>query len=130
MKDLTLDLQNEIMDWEQAKKHLDGAKRIEMSYRLSICEKLLIQDLEVGTHSFSGDSFVFKIAKRTTTELLVETLECIYDDLSSEERECISFHPKISRKAYKELENSDLIDECIIVKQAVPSISIVRENTN
>lgn len=112
-----------ILEWDQKNDELKRLKKQEMELRLQICESLL-EGKEVGTHNFEYDGFSAKAVKKTSISLLPEELEALYDDFSEDERNCISFKPMLSQSKYKTLDDSSILDECIVVKPATPSLSV------
>ena len=117
------DLETLILIWDQLNSDLKKLKKKEMELRLEICESLL-EGKEVGTHNYKFHGLFAKAVKKNSISLLPEELELLYDDLSEDERDCISFKPMLSQSKYKQLEDSSILDECIIVKPATPTLSV------
>ena len=44
--------------------------------------------------------------------------------MSPEELECVTYAPKFSKAAYRKLEDTSFIDDCLTVTPSMPSIKV------
>ena len=121
-----MNIERKIEDYRQMKASLRALKEAEMDMRLEICDALDIDSHNVGTHNMEYPTLGLKVKmiKKVTHKLDKEVLEQIYDDLSEEESECISFEPKLSVSKYKKAGGSDLLDTAILIVPATPSLEV------
>ncbi len=109
-----------------AKELLAKAKAEEMEQRLAICEEIL-EGKEKGTTTELLFDIEIKAVKKINIALDKKLLSSTYEDMSEEEQECILFEPKLIAKEYQFLQEHDqtpLLDDCITVKDATPSLTI------
>ncbi len=85
--------------WHKTAVLLKALKLQEAEMRVEICEHLL-EDREVGTHTFAYDDFDLKAVKKVSMSLLQDELTDLISQFSDEERECISYTPKLSNTLY------------------------------
>ena len=122
-KEVTVKL---VQEWREAKDQLNHFKKLEMNTRLEICEILLANE-EVGTHTFMVEDFKIKAVKKNNMSILKDELAEIASSMSPEEKACIEYKPSLSLAKYKLLDNHDVIDDCLLVKPATPSLTITLE---
>jgi hypothetical protein len=110
-----------------AKEALAFAKATEMEQRIAICDEIL-EGKEKGTTTEVMFNIEIKAVKKFNLSLDKELLAQSLSDLSDEERECILMEPKLIAKEYQFLQEAEidtpLLDECITVKDATPSLTI------
>ena len=121
-----MSLDNKIEIYRQMQNQLRELKEREMDLRLDICDDLEIDQVATGTHNteFSALGLKVKMVKKVNHKLDKDVLAQIYDDLSEEEAECITFEPKMSLAKYKKAGGSDLLDTAITIVPATPTLTI------
>ena len=116
--------------YRKLKEDLRHVKEIEMDMRLELCDELGLDASSVGTHNmdYPNQGLKVKMIKKVTHKLDKEMIANIYDDLSEEEAECISFEPKLSIAKYKKAGGSDLLDSAILIVPATPALEVELAN--
>lgn len=114
-----------IEEYLEVKANLDKYKKLESEMRVAILEEAFPNASEGTLNSFAGE-YQIKGTFKMTHKLDASLVEENYDDMSKEEKECISFKPSLSLAAYKKLDEDDgyLLNECITVSPAMPSLKI------
>ena len=102
---------------------LKRIKSEELKLRKEVSE-VFLEGESVGTHNFQTSGFNVKAVRKVNYSLDKEMLAEIWDSLSAEEQNAIRYNPALDMKAYKTLGDSDLLDECVVVKPATPTITI------
>ena len=112
------ELQQQIEDF---KKVINDEREL----RKKICLKLLEGKAD-GTHKFTYQNMMVKVAKSSTYALdQKEIARLIADEeFTEEERNAIRTKYELDLTKYKKLENSELLDNYITVKDAMPTIEI------
>lgn len=83
----------------------------------------LTKGLAVGTHKFTFKGLAVKV--QTGFDYKVDQeIKLSFDDLTDEEIDCLRIKYELDLRKYKALENSELLDEFITVKDSMPSIEI------
>ena len=97
----------------------------EKELRKKICLRLLEGKAD-GTHKFAYQNMAVKVVKSSTYYLdQKEVARLIADnEFSPEEREAIRTKYELDLTKYKKLDNSELLDSYITVKDAMPTIEI------
>ena len=121
-----MNIEERLENYRRIKHDLRTLKEIEMNLRLDICDELGLDASTVGTHNmeYPGQGLKVKMIKKVTHKLDKEMIANIYDDLSEEERECISFVPTLSVAKYKKAGGSDLLDTAILIVPATPALEV------
>ena len=121
-----MSIEDKLEQYRDLKADLRQIKEAEMEMRLDLCDELGLDASSVGTHNmeYPESGLKVKMIKKVTYKLDKEMLTNIYDDLSEEERECISFEPKLSIAKYKKAGGSDLLDSAILIVPATPALEV------
>lgn len=98
------------------------AKRAEMDLRLKVAK--LFEDKSAGTRGIEIDGILVKATFKDNITVDRNALDEIIDDLSSEEIACLDFKPNIKLREFKQLEDSGLLEEALVIKPATPSIKV------
>lgn len=114
-----------ILLWEQLQIMLSETKKEEMKMRVEIAE-VLLEGEPVGVHEFYFQDFDIKAAKKVNISLLPDELSSLASEMSDEEKDCIVYKANLVKSLYNKLEDSTIIDECIVMTPATPTISIIR----
>jgi hypothetical protein len=125
MKDIIENPNEKLYDeWLEANAKRKYYVELEKKLRLDIVEPL-IESLPVGTHTFTTeDGYVIKPVKRVSVSFDKELLEFVTDELSDEEKDAIRWKPELDARKYKALDDHDVLDQAIIVKPAMPGLTI------
>ena len=117
----------QLEDYIHTKIMFTEYKEKEMEQRLSICDEIL-EGKEKGTTTEVMFNIEIKAVKKVTVSLDKEQLAQSLSELSDEERECILMEPRLIAKEYQFLQDAEidtpLLDDCITVKDATPSLTI------
>lgn len=97
----------------------------ESAIRREICDHIL-EGKEVGTHKFTFGNLKVKAVKSYTYSLDQELVAQMIEngDFADDELEAIKTKYELSISAYKKLDASDNLDDCITVKDAMPTLTI------
>ncbi len=113
--------------WIDAKAQLDHWKKVEKEMRETICEHFL-EGKTVGVHTFHPTGFKVKATKKITTSLDGKVLSAMWDDLSDAEQGCVTFKPTLVAGKYKQCGNHETLDQALVTKPAMPTLSIEVED--
>lgn len=104
---------------------LKDLREQEAEIRRKICDQLL-DGKEVGTHKFNFGSYKVKAVKSYSYSLDQELVRDMIDngDFSDDELDAIKTKYELSISAYKKLDASDNLDDCITVKDAMPTLTV------
>lgn len=104
---------------------LKDLREQEAKIRKEICDQLL-DGKEVGTHKFNFGSYKVKAVKSYSYSLDQEMVRDMIDngDFSDDELVAIKTKYELSLTAYKKLDASDNLDDCITVKDAMPTLTV------
>ena len=96
--------------------------------RRDICEHLLAGK-EAGTHKFSFGNLKVKAVKSFTYSLDQDMVAQMIEDgdFADDELNAIKTKYELSISAYKKLDASDNLDDCITVKDAMPTLTVEEE---
>ena len=111
-------------DHKHAVKMLNKYKAKELAIRKEIVETLA-KDETAGTYTFMEDGYQIKIVKSYNYSLDRDLLESIYDDLPEEQQALLDFKPSLKIADYKATIFTDEIDAVIIVKDALPKVTVL-----
>jgi hypothetical protein len=120
-----MNIQTKIEIYNTIKQTLDNAKEQEAKLRIEILDELFPAAGE-GTLNTFVEGYkvkgVFGLNYSVDQDKLDEVLHIMTDD----ERDCIKYKASLSLTAYKRLDATErtLLDECISVKPAMPSLKI------
>jgi len=117
-----LTLEDKLENYRIIKNKLAEVKEDEMELRLAIAEELSVDNLSAGTHNFDFTGLHVKLVTKLYKKIdksILETLE-----LSEEEAECIRWKPEIDARAYKNADDTDTLDEAVIVTNATPTLTV------
>jgi hypothetical protein len=97
----------------------------ESAIRREICDHIL-EGKEVGTHKFTFGNLKVKAVKSYTYSLDQELVAQMIEngDFADDELEAIKTKYELSISAYKKLDASDNLDDCITVKDSMPTLTV------
>lgn len=112
-----------IEEWIIAKVAADEFKKKEMNLRKEICEYLLEGKIK-GTVKRTIEGYLLTASAKLNTSIDKEVLEAIWEDLTTEEKACFRFDPKLVAKEYKKLPvEYNTLDIAITDKPGAPTLS-------
>ena len=115
-------LEDKLEEYRVIKNDLATLKKDEMDLRIVIAEELSAEGLAAGTHNFDFPGMKVKIVSKLNYKIDKEILEGVY--LSEEEAECVRWKPEIDLKKYKQAEDTDSLDEAVIITTGVPTLTV------
>lgn len=116
----------QLKEYMEVKTEFQRLKDKELELRMAICDELL-NGQTVGSHNFEFDDFTVKATKKINISLDLEALDENFSEFTDEEKECIKFKPTLKMKEYKlakDMEEVDVLDDCITVKDATPTLEV------
>ena len=102
---------------------LDSFKKRERELRIEILEDMFPNAVNTSIKLDIGDDTIigsFGLIYSLDTEIL----DMMYDDLSPEEKDCITYAPKFSVSKYKKLSDTKMIDALLTTKPSLPTLKI------
>lgn len=116
---------NMIVLWEATQELLSETKKTEMMLRVDVAE-ILLEGKSIGVHEFQFPNFKLKAAKKVNINILPDELSELASSMSAEEKDCIVYKATLNKKLYNSLDETFVIDECIVITPATPTISVIR----
>lgn len=115
---------NKILKFRALQIQLKQLKEQEANLRREICDGLLHRK-RVGTHTFKFDDIIVKAVKKVTHSVDADKLSAHWDNMSVRERDCFKYKPSFISSAYSKLgDHTDVVDDCITVKPAMPTLEV------
>jgi hypothetical protein len=116
-----------IANYLEAKGNLDKWKAKENEYRIELLDEIFPAAGEGTMNEVIGD-FKIKGTFRNNYKLDQKTLTKVMEKFSEEEFACISYTPKLSLTAYRDLEIKQRrnLDKAITVAPGMPALAITR----
>lgn len=112
-------------EWLVANTALKNAKAEELRLRKIICGDLLSDKLE-GSLTTRTDDMVITTTARLTRTLDAAVLDTVWDDMTDDEKACITYKPSLVLASYKKLElDGGALMEAVTVKPALASLKIL-----
>lgn len=104
---------------------LKRLKDEESKIRREICDHLL-EGKAAGTHKFNIGDYQVKAVKSFSYSLDQNLVQVMLEsgDFSDDEVDAIRTKYELNLANYKNLENSDGLDDCITVKESMPSLTV------
>lgn len=109
----------------EAKAQLDKWKEEEANLRYQIAD--LMKDefaAGMGTTNVNLPDMKVTLVRAFNYKLNAKAFEEVEDDLSDEELACIRLKPDLDLRRYKGLEDAPVLNECIEVKEAMPTLKV------
>ncbi len=107
----------------EVKSQLEYYKQMERKLRVDLCEALFPTANDTSVSTFVGD-YVVKGIFKNNIKFDADSLAKNAPYLTEEEAECIKYTPRLIASAYKKLDDSSMIDECLVVTPALPTINV------
>lgn len=107
------------------KRALADLKKQEGEMRIKILESLFNTD-EVGTVNAVVGNYAVKGAFKNNYKLSQVDVEERWDAMTREEQDCINHKPTLVMKVYNATELTPVLDDCITVSPAMPTL-VVKE---
>lgn len=115
-----------LLEYKELQDNLTIAKEREMAIRKEIASKLL-EGKEPGAHSLTFGNVMVKVTRSMSYSLDTDKLVELQSKMSNAELMAIQLKPQLSLTEYKKIPYDDrkTLDECVVVKDAAPTIKIV-----
>jgi len=112
-------------EYLHAKEQLAFWKKKELAHRLEILEEIF-EEGALGTVNAYHEGYDVKGTFKNTLSLNAKALEEVSSSLTQAEKMCLVYKPSINLSEYNDLEpeQRELLDECITVKPALPTLTI------
>lgn len=113
-----------LQSYDDIKTSLDIIKEQEMKYRKKICAELLAK-----RSKFKGSIGPYKVSATAKSNVTWDNiaLDNMYEDLSTEEKQCIKYVPKVdghALNALKKIMPDTIIEEAKTVKPGAPELKL------
>lgn len=120
-----------LMGYKELQDSMALLKEREMEVRRTIAG-ILLEGKEPGTHTSQVGDIIVKATRALNHSLDVEKMLELQSKMSPAEQNCIVLKPQLSLTEYKKLpyDERKVIDECIVVKDAAPTIKIIIGDNN
>ena len=115
-----------LLKWNHLNHELKRIKNEEMELRRAITDELL-KGKPIGTHNMEIDGIPTKCVKKVTHKLDKPKLDQVWQDMTEDEQEAVSWTPSLSVSKFKALTDeseSGLLRDCVTVVPAAPSLTI------
>lgn len=115
---------NDYERWLLAKKELNACKAVEFKLRNKILGSLLQDKLE-GAKTVKDHGYKITATAKLIRSLDPGILQATWEDFTEEEKECITYAPKLNLAKYRKIEDcGGKLSEAITVKPAQATLSI------
>jgi len=118
----------QLAKWEHMSQELKELKAKEMELRKEICKEFVnsIPSWQEGKIRVktSVNPFNVKVEQGLNYKLNTQVLAQIWDDLSTEERECIKLKPVLIEPEYKTLDDSAILHEAVTTSLSAPVLTV------
>jgi hypothetical protein len=112
-----------INEYVKVKGEFDKLKKLESELRVKLIDEMFLDQSE-GTRKIEANGLQISASFGVNYRIDTDLLDDIYNMLSPEEQDCIKLKPSLVISAYKKLEERDMLDDCISVSPAMPSVKI------
>ena len=113
-------------EYIEVKSQLEYYKQREKELRIKICDKVL-EGQPTGTHRLTKGIYNLKAVKKVNYKIDNDLLTEVWDDLTEEEQAAVKYTPELRLTQYKQLEDSEGIDQVITVTPAMPELTIEKK---
>jgi hypothetical protein len=110
-----------LKEWYDAKITLDRAKSAELKLREKVIEAY---PGDQGTSHTEGTDFKLSITRGVTRSIDEKMLRDLQDQLTDEERACVSYKPSLDAKRYAELPDASTLSRAVIIKPSLPTVKL------
>jgi len=117
-----------VAEYKITKELLAFYKKKEHKLRLELTSTLFPTAGE-GSFSKTVDGIKVKASFKNNISIDKDALATYHSMLSEKEIDCIRFTPGIVKARYKELSANErtLLDDCLIIKPALPTVTLIEE---
>lgn len=110
-----------------AKSKHDRYKKLEAELRVKLLSFLFPSAVE-GTYNTFIDNIKIKGKFGLNINLNQKAYNELSTQMSDEELECITLKPTLSVAKYKQVVNKEILEQCISISPAMPTIEIINED--
>lgn len=118
------ELKDDFIRLKNLQQKLKELKAEETKLRKQLATGLKIETLKIGVNKIEIDNLAIVATRKVSYSVDKDDLESIWESLSDEEKDAINWKPSLALKVYKGLADTEMLDECIEVKPAMPSITV------
>ena len=112
-----------ILEYNAIKSALTMLKKQESEMRIEILESVFDSSY-IGTVNTTVGDWAVKGSFKNNYRLDGDEVGHNYDDMTEEEQECVNFKPTLVMKKYNALEPGSLLEQCITISPAMPTLVI------
>lgn len=117
-----------LTDWQELSKKIATLKQTESAMRTKLMTNFF-PDAEEGTNTFDlGNLWKLKGVRKITRKCDEASFEAVFEELPEGMKDSlIKFKPELVGKEYKKLsvEHKKIFDQCLIIKDGMPSLKVV-----
>lgn len=113
---------DKILEWKQMASQLKQIKEAEAKMRREIVSEICGD--EYGSKKVVVEGYEIKANNKVTTSLDAHAFMAIDDELTAEEKLAVKHTPSLIMANYKKLPSHSLLHDAVVVKPAMPTLSI------
>lgn len=115
-----------IAKWKEMSLRLKKLKQEESELRRELCDEILAgYEMSNGRLTVKDhlEGFEVKATQTLSYTIDVAILSTVYDALNPSEQACIKWEPKLKLAEYKKLPEDSLLNEAVITRLAMPTLT-------
>lgn len=112
------------VELKSVQEELAHYKQLESKLRIELADAINLETLKVGMNKIENDNLIIKATRKVNHSVDQALINEAWDSLDEESKSAFSWKAALSLKVYKQLADTDIIDDFIEVKPAMPAISI------
>ena len=118
------ELKDDFIRLKELQQQLKEVKAEETKLRKQLATNINLETLKIGANKIEIENLVIVATRKVSYSVDKDDLESTWESLSDEEKDAINWKPSLSLKLYKGLDDTEMLDECIEVKPAMPAITV------
>jgi hypothetical protein len=108
-------------NWSHAKKQLDHFKKLELELREQIIAAF---PGDLGTNHTETEGYKVTVVRGVTRSVDEAELNILWQQLTDEEKRCISYKPTLDARAFDKLPEGNSLSRAVSIKPSLPTVKL------